>query len=138
MVTGSIANRQYHRVLRVAAVVCAFVLTIESGLLSDSTHYIMSDTSRYVASVVGMSASIEPTELNQYTAALTQKERELEAWEAALNQREIAVSVGAGESDSDRATYLLAGVLFILLVLILLNYTLDYLRAREEREAQPV
>lgn len=79
-----------------------------------------------------MSASVEPTELNQYTAALTQKERELIAREQALAAREIAVGFSQEESGAaDRTTYLLAGVLFILLVLILLNYVLDYMRYRE-------
>lgn len=128
----------YHRVLRVSAVVCAVALVFESGLLSESTAQISRGTEAYLANAIGMSASIQPTELNQYTAALTQKERELQAREAALREREISVNLPDGGASGDTTTYVLASVLFILLVLILLNYTLDYLRARENRDLQPV
>jgi hypothetical protein len=85
-----------------------------------------------------MSASVTPTELNQYTAALTQKQRELEAREAALTEREIAVDISTGGTvNSDTTTYILASILFILLVLIVLNYVLDYLRSRE-RQSMPM
>ena len=132
-------HSQYHRVLRVSAVVCALALVFESGLLSESTALLSQNTHRYLASAIGMSASVQPTELNQLTAALTEKQQELAAREAALREREISVDLASGSgSGTDTATYILASVLFILLVLILLNYTLDYLRAREERELRPV
>lgn len=132
-------NSQYHRVLRVSAVVCAIVLVFESGLLSESTAVLSQNTHQYLASAIGINASVKPTELNQLTAAITQKERELAAREAALREREIAVGISSGEQAGvDTATYILASILFILLILILLNYTLDYLRARENRDLQPV
>ncbi len=69
------------------------------------------------------------------TAALTARERELEARELAVAEREIAVDIApGGEGNRDRTTFVLATILFILLVLIVLNYALDYLRVRE-REA---
>jgi hypothetical protein len=87
-----------------------------------------------------MSASVTPTELNQYTAQLTQKERELAEREAALSEREIAVTLtsGSNTSSNERITYILAGILFILLVLILLNYVLDYLRMKENQQVRTV
>ena len=85
-----------------------------------------------------MSAAVEPTQLSMYTAELTKKETELVAREAALREREIAVNVGGAATDTDRSTYVLSSILFILLVLILLNYTLDYLRAREQEPVQAV
>jgi hypothetical protein len=85
-----------------------------------------------------MSAGVAPTELNQYTAALTQKERELEAREAALAEREISVNLTTGTNSNERMTYILAAILFILLVLIVLNYLLDYLRTREQQQLQTV
>jgi hypothetical protein len=124
-------DSMYHRVLRVAAVVCALVLTFESGLVSPATVRISMDTHSYLANAVGMYASIEPTELNSMTAELTAQKRALDEREAALREREIAVDLGG--SNNDTAIYVLASVLFILLMLIILNYVLDYLRVREQR-----
>lgn len=126
----------YHRILRVAVAVFALVLVFQSGIITQSTARIASGTHAYLANAIGMSASVEPTELNQYTAALTEKERELEAREAALKEREVSVTLSEGQglpAQSNSATYILASILFILLVLILLNYALDYVRARENR-----
>lgn len=132
-------NSTYHRVLRVAAVVCALVLLFESGLVHESTKRLALQTNLYLANAVGMSASVRPTELNMYTAELTKRERDLDAREAALSEREIAVGLSTDSaSTNDTATYVLASILFILLVLILLNYTLDYLRARDVRAIKAV
>jgi len=125
----------YHRILRVSVLVCAIALVFESGILSESTKALSINTHSYLASAVGMSAGVAPTELNQYTAQLTAKERELQAREAALSEREIAVNLSSapGVETNQRATYILASILFILLVLIILNYALDYLRLKEAR-----
>ena len=132
-------DTNYHRILRIAVVVCAVVVVFESGLLKASTEGMATQAHLYMANAIGMSAGVAPTELNQYTAALTQKERELEAREAAIQEREIAVGLENGATTSDRTLYLLSAILFILLVLIVLNYVLDYLRIREERaSATPV
>jgi hypothetical protein len=134
------SNSLYHSILRVSLLVCAITLIFESGILSESTAVLSQNTHSYLASAVGMSAGVAPTELNQYSAQLTRKERELEAREASLSQREIAVNLSTGPSSSSnqRATYILSSILFILLVLILLNYALDYLRLKESRQTQPV
>ncbi len=131
-------NSTYHRILRVSALVCAFVLIFESGLVSKSTAIISAGTHAYLASVVGMSASVQPTELNLLTAELTKKQTELAAREAALKEREIAVGVDASGQNNETAIFILAGILFILLVLIILNYILDYLRLKEERAIKTV
>ncbi len=134
----SLAESTYHRSLRVAVVVCAVVLLFESGLVSESSKQVADGTHQYLANVVGMSASVQPTELNMLTAELTKKERELAAREAALKEREITVDLSNGSSGTDTSTYLMASVLFILLILIVLNYTLDYLRSREQQAVRPV
>lgn len=132
-------DSNYHRVLRVSVLVCAIALIFESGILSESTARLAQNTHLYLANAVGMTVGVAPTELNQYTAQLTQKERELDAREAALNERAISVNLAnAGESTNDTATYLLASILFILLVLILLNYILDYIRMKEQNQVRPV
>lgn len=130
-------HTHYHRILRISAVVFAIVLVFSSGIVDRSTAELSHNTGNYVASVIGMSASVEPTELNSLTSALTQRQRDLDAREAALRQREIAIGLSEG-GGTDKSTYVLAGILFILLVLILLNYTLDYLRLKEQETLQTV
>lgn len=129
----------YHKVLRVFSVVFALMLIFESGIINESTIAISQNAHMYVANAVGMSASVAPNELNQITAALTEKEKELDKRESALNEREIAVNLSTNnETSSDKAIFILSSILFILLILIVLNYTLDYLRSKEETKALPV
>jgi hypothetical protein len=106
----------------------------ESGVINESTKAIATDTHQYLANAVGASASVNPTELNQITAALTAQKSELDSREAALREREIQVNLSNGSNaGNETATYVLSSILFVLLVLILLNYTLDYLRMKEAR-----
>ena len=69
-----------------------------------------------------------PNDLNQITAELTAQKQSLADREASLSEREIAVGLNTGKKDSDFTTFILSAVLFIMLVLILLNYVLDYMR----------
>lgn len=131
-----ISDTIYHRVLRVSAVVCAFVLLFESGLVSPVTKQLSLETHQYLANAVGVGAAVEPTELNSLTSELTQQKLALQAREQAITEREIQIGLTAGESPNQTSTYVLSGVLFILLVLIILNYTLDYLRARDAQLKQ--
>ncbi len=131
METKFVQFSNYHRILRVSLVVCALMLVFDSGLISDSTARLSNGTQNYLANAVGMTASVAPTELNQFTAQLTEREQELSSREAALREREIAVGLNEGGQTNDYSTYLLASILFILLVLVILNYVLDYLRSKE-------
>lgn len=125
-------DSNYHRFLRVTVIVFAFILLFDSGVVNESTARLADGTQVYLATAIGVGASVQPTELNQWTAELTSRERELEAREAALREREIDVSLNNGSvTGSNYSTYILASILFILLLLILLNYTLDYLRMKE-------
>ena len=137
-----IQGTTYHKVLRTSAVVLALVLLFESGLLVESTATISQTTHQYLANAVGATASVAPNELNTLTAELTAQKKALEEREAALREREIAVNLGTGATDNERNTYIIAALLFIILTLIVLNYTLDYLRIRELEKrfsnAQPV
>ncbi len=135
MIIGKILvmkDSNYHRILRIAAVVFALVLVFDSGIVTESTAKLANGTQAYIATAIGVGASVQSTELNQYTAELTSRQRELDAREAALREREIEVGLNDGGSmNEDYSTYILASILFILLLLILLNYTLDYLRTKE-------
>ncbi len=121
-------DSMYHIVLRTSALTLALILLFVSGVLSPVTKQLTTETERYLASAVGMYASVEPNEFNQITAALTARESDLNVREAALREREL--STGLSDTVSaDYTTYILSVILFILLVLIVLNYVLDFIRA---------
>jgi len=126
-------NTSYHKILRVAALTLAVVLLFDSGLLSQSTSEISQNTQQYLATAIGMQAGVVPTELNQVTAQLTAREQELAQRESELAAREIKVNLENGQTGVDRSTYILSTILFVILVLLVLNYVLDYLRIRERK-----
>lgn len=115
-------------------VVCALILVFESGIVSKSTVALSVNTHQYLAQAVGMSASVEPTELNSITAELTKQKLLLDKREAAVAEREIRVNVREASDPNTTAVYVLSVIVFILLLLIITNYILDYLRARELAE----
>lgn len=116
----------YHSMLRIAVCVIAFALVFDSGLIVAGTANISNNTQLYLANAVGVNASVAPTEVNQLTARITELEGELQTQE-----REIAVNLNKNNAGSfDKSTFVLSVILFILLVLIVLNFTLDYLRMR--------
>lgn len=121
----------YHAFLRTSALTLALVLLFVSGIVSPVTKELSANAGSYVANAIGVKASVFPTELNTITAELTARERDLAAREAALSEREIAVDLTTSGEANNTAIYILSGILFILLVLILLNYVLDYLRRRD-------
>ncbi len=125
----------YHKILRISSLLCALVLVFQSGLVSDTSALLSSNTGSYLANVVGVTVGVAPTELNQVTAYLTEKEQNLNAREAALREREIAVDVDS-QSGNDATTFILSAMLFILLCLVILNYALDYARARAARHEE--
>ena len=128
-------HSMYHKILRVSAVVLAVVLLFDGGFVAPMTKQLSENTSQYLAQSVGLFASVEQTELNTYTAQLTAKERELAAREAALVEREIANRDFATPEQPDYSIYILSAILFILTVLIVLNYALDWTRAARPRMA---
>lgn len=81
---------------------------------------------RQLGSAVSVSAGVAANEYNTLAQAIFEKEAEVNAREAALAEREMAVMNG-----SEKDTKLVAIVLsvgFLLLVLILLNFYLDWKR----------
>lgn len=121
----------YHTVLRTSAVTLSLVLLFVSGVVTPVTKQLSEDTGAYLASAIGMYASVEPNGINEITAALTAKESDLAAREAALKERELALGLTTGEQPTaDYTTFILTVIVFILVVLMVLNYVLDYLRAR--------
>ncbi len=128
---------RYHKFLRVSALIIAFILVFDGGFISPLTKQLSDNTVNYLANSIGISASVHPNELNVITAEFTAREKALDAREAGLADREIKTR-DFGQNSVDYSTYILSTILFILLVLILLNYALDwahYRHLRHERKA---
>ena len=122
----SLEKSLYHSFLRVAVAVFAFALMFDSGLVSESTALMSDYTQAHLANVVGVTVGVAPTEMNQLTARITELETEV-----AAKERLIAVNLKDNSAAGiDRSTFFLSAILFILLVLIVLNYALDYRRSR--------
>jgi len=108
----------------------ALVLLFDSGLVSETTAELSNFTQLHVANVVGVTVGVAPNDVNQLTARITELETEL-----TQKERLIAVNLRDNESGTgfDKSTFFLSAILFILLVLIVLNYALDYNRGRSNR-----
>lgn len=124
----------YHKILRSACVIVALVLVFDSGLFAPVTKDMSRYAQKQVATAVGVSAGVEQNEINELTAQISARERELDQREAALRQREIdARAVDNSSGITDLSTYILSSILFLMLVLIVLNYILDFMRTRERQ-----
>jgi hypothetical protein len=124
----TVSETLYHSLLRIAVCVCALVLVFDSGLVYTATQSLSQGAQDYVATAVGVKVSVPENEVNVLTSRITELEQEL-----AAKDREIAVSLSTetNRGTLDTSTFVLSVILFILLVLIVLNYALDYIRATE-------
>jgi hypothetical protein len=130
------AKSGYHKLLRVSILLVALLLVFDSGLVMPITEELSDGTINYVANSIGIFAGVPENELNVITAELTARERELDGREAELAEREIASRDFGNERDL--SVYVLSIILFILTVLIVLNYAMDWIRVRNlyhERKA---
>ncbi len=118
----------YHSVLRVALCVCACLVAFDSGLLNESTKALSTGAQNYIASAVGVRVGVAENDVNILTKRITELESEL-----AQKERDIAVRLNTDSNSPsfDTSTFVLSLILFILLVLIVLNYILDYVRLRQ-------
>lgn len=117
--------------LRISLLVVAVMLVFDSGILSPVTTQIADTTYTYVAAVgASMSARVEGNEYNTLSAQIAQEQQRLNDREQALNDREIAARTYDPQSHSEYSTYILSILLFIILVLLVLNYVMDWKRAR--------
>jgi len=106
----------------------------QAGIVDDRTAYLFSQTSSQLSATVGMSVSVAPNEFNEITAELTKQQNLLAQREEQIAAREIDLGLNRGEPTADQTTtYVLASILFVQLLLIILNYVLDYLRAKEQK-----
>ncbi len=123
---------RYHSFLRVSLLVSAFLLVFVSGVLSPVTKQLSQNTFLYLGSVgAGMFASVPENEINTLTAQISEYERTLDAREAALREREIAAREYEAQSTIDYPIYIIALILFINIVLLILNYAMDWARVKK-------
>jgi hypothetical protein len=69
-------------------------------------------------------ASVPQNELNTLSSELQKRGEELDRREREIDAR------AKGNTSDEMATYVLSVILFLLLVLIVINYVLDFLRMR--------
>ncbi len=124
----SMRHTPYHATLRVSAALVALGLLFVSGVVNQTTALIAEDAAQNIATAIGMSLGVTPNELNQITAVLTEREQQLNQRETAIRDREIELGLAAGSSGTDTSTYILSAILFILLLMIVFNYILDFSR----------
>lgn len=130
---------RYHRFLRISLLVTAFVLVFDSGILFPVTKQLSQNTFSYLGSVgSGMFASVPQNEINTLTAQISERERTLDAREASLRDREIAAREYDTSTNSDYSTYIISVILFIIIVLLVLNYVMDFVRNRKLLYAKQV
>lgn len=126
-----IEHGRYHKALRVGLLVAAMVLVFDSGLLVSDTQKVSQHTYHYLGAVgAGMYAAVEENEINTLTAEIATQQRELDAREATLREREIAAR-SFGETEKEYSTYIISTLLFIIIVLLILNYFMDWQRMRQ-------
>lgn len=115
----------YHKLLRTSALSLALTLLFVSGVLLPVTRQLSENTGAYLATVVGINASVLPNEVNTLSAKLVERDNE-------LTQREIAINLKESKQEmGDITTLIMSALLFLLLVLMILNYVLDFVRSRK-------
>jgi len=108
------------------------VLVFDSGIISPLTATLSQNTYEYLGSVgTGVFAGVPENEINTLTAQISERERTLDAREAALREREIQTRPYDTSSDTDYSTYIISVILFIIIVLLVLNYIMDFTRIKK-------
>lgn len=122
----------YHRFLRVSLLVMTAVLVFDSGILFPATKQLSDNTILYLASVgSSVGASVPPNEINSLSAQIAEQQKVLDQREADLNEREIKARVFGEKNETDYSLYSISAILFIIIVLLMINYTLDFRRVRK-------
>ena len=130
---------RYRSFLRVSMLVMTTVLVFDSGVAFPITKQLSDNTVLYLASVgagVGATATVPVNEINALSAQLREQKEVLDAREAALHEREITSRSFEVSGDTNYSTYIISTILFILTVLLVLNYAMDWARMRSLRYAK--
>ena len=125
-----ISHSLYHSSLRVSALSLTCTLLFVSGALVSETQVLTVETEQYLANAVSASAGVAPNEYNVITAALTEQEAALDERAARLHERELALGLSTASTrtvwDAEVVTVVNSILLFIVVVLMVINYTLDF------------
>jgi hypothetical protein len=124
-------DSRFRSALRIGMVLAALLLVFDGGFLSPITRQLSDTTYEYLAAAgASMSAGVPENEFNRLSADIRAEQLRLAEREEALVEREIAARTYATSDGPDYSTYIISLLLFIILVLLLLNYVLDWQRAR--------
>lgn len=126
----TLEHSAYHKSLRVVTLVMSFVLVFQSGLLSNSTAQLSTITGQYLVAAVGVSVGVPENDLNVLTTRIAELESQVGYKDAQLRERELALGLSDQGASQGRVTLILAAIQLVLLLLIVVNYGLDYWRAR--------
>ncbi len=127
---------RYHKLLRILLLVFTIVTVFDSGIINPVTQQMSNETFSYVATIgAGMYASVPPNEINTLTAQIAEQQRVLDAREAALREREIAAREYENNT-ADYSTYIFSAILFLIIVLLFVNYVMDWTRMRQLQQLQ--
>lgn len=118
--TNNIATGWYHSVLRVSALLLALALVVQSGVISPETQTFSHLAGQQFATVI--QATADPLSPSDQVAQIAQTEST-----EATTPTTQAIS---------QSTFLISGLLFIILLLIILNYILHHLRHKEQEYLQ--
>jgi hypothetical protein len=121
----SLRHSTYHKTLRASAIVTASIFAFVSGIVISDTRALTVSTERYLATVVSMTASVPPTELNALSTELKTRSDELDR-----REREIDARARTDVFAQAKTTYIIGAILLMQLCLIVANYVLDYRRGR--------
>ncbi len=117
----------YHSFLRVGILTFAILLVFDSGLVSEQSKALSISTQEYLANTVSAQAGTLPIETNQPMVGAIESEGELAA-------KEHMITLNISENTSvtmDKSTLIISLIVSFLLLLILLNYVLDFIRTRK-------
>lgn len=106
------------------------VLMFQSGLYSKTTAQLSVVTGNYLAAAVGVSVGVPENDVNVLTKKIAELETQVGAKDAQLRERELSLGLNSQDRTGTRVTMILAGIQLVLLVLIVVNYALDYVRGR--------
>jgi hypothetical protein len=123
---------RYHSFLRISLAVSVFLLLFDGGFITPITAQLSDTTIAYLGSVgSSVFASVPANEINSLSAQISERQRELDARESALREREIAGRSFDTQGTTDYSTYILSVIVFILSVLMVLNFCMDGIRLRK-------
>lgn len=123
---------RYHKFLRTSLIIVLGVLLFDGGFIFPVTKQLSRVTTTYLASVgAEMYVSVPENEFNTLTAQISEQQKLLDAREKAIQEREIASRPFGADSQTNYSTFILSAILFVLTVLIVINYIMDWVRVRK-------